>query len=602
MKWHKIIIRFLNFKRINQQIFLLTIVTITIPLCIISLIVYFSSIQSVKNEYEESSNLILNNLSFNIDQYLLGIDTGTLAIYMENDFQETLEKWAMYDHAKDPYLSLQYEKTLEKFVGSVNLSIDNVESVQILSDNRIYASNLFSHSIRYVDNLKRSDKYNEVLNKKGHTVLFGTHTSDYGSNLNEKVITVARTINKKGSKESLGVLFIDIRLDALRDILSLSENSDRKFLILDSSGGVIYASDETVVDNDMTLTNNHQAMLDTLQASSGSFYSEVNNIDAYINYVTSPYSEWKVVQYIDRKAMTIQAERLRTIIMFLVLSSIISAALFMYVLYRRITKPIIDLSEQLEKVGKGQLRLKLKRHRQDEFGILYQEINQMAEDLQQFIERSSMLKAQQKLAQYSALKSQIHPHFLANALETIQMQAILNDQDDISEMIGTLGELFRLSIQSGKEVATIEEELNHTRLYIKVQQMRFGDRINYTERLHPVSLSIPVLHFSIQPIIENAFVHGLEPKEEGGEIELITEFADDDLLIIIKDNGMGISEFDLIDIRGKLQQNSNTLTDDHIGIKNVHDQIRYYFGEEYGITIDSSLHKGTTVTLRIPRH
>lgn len=602
MKWHKIIIRFLNFKRINQQIFLLTIVTITIPLCIISLIVYFSSIQSVKNEYEESSNLILNNLSFNIDQYLLGIDTGTLAIYMENDFQETLEKWAMYDHEKDPYLSLQYEKTLEKFVGSVNLSIDNVESVQILSDNRIYASNLFSHSIRYVDNLKRSDKYNEVLNKKGHTVLFGTHTSDYGSNLNEKVITVARTINKKGSKESLGVLFIDIRLDALRDILSLSENSDRKFLILDSSGGVIYASDETVVDNDMTLTNNHQAMLDTLQASSGSFYSEVNNIDAYINYVTSPYSEWKVVQYIDRKAMTIQAERLRTIIMFLVLSSIISAALFMYVLYRRITKPIIDLSEQLEKVGKGQLRLKLKRHRQDEFGILYQEINQMAEDLQQFIERSSMLKAQQKLAQYSALKSQIHPHFLANALETIQMQAILNDQDDISEMIGTLGELFRLSIQSGKEVATIEEELNHTRLYIKVQQMRFGDRINYTERLHPVSLSIPVLHFSIQPIIENAFVHGLEPKEEGGEIELITEFADDDLLIIIKDNGMGISEFDLIDIRGKLQQNSNTLTDDHIGIKNVHDQIRYYFGEEYGITIDSSLHKGTTVTLRIPRH
>lgn len=602
MKWHKIIIRFLNFKRINQQIFLLTIVTITIPLCIISLIVYFSSIQSVKNEYEESSNLILNNLSFNIDQYLLGIDTGTLAIYMENDFQETLEKWAMYDHEKDPYLSLQYEKTLEKFVGSVNLSIDNVESVQILSDNRIYASNLFSHSIRYVDNLKRSDKYNEVLNKKGHTVLFGTHTSDYGSNLNEKVITVARTINKKGSKESLGVLFIDIRLDALRDILSLLENSDRKFLILDSSGGVIYASDETVVDNDMTLTNNHQAMLDTLQASSGSFYSEVNNIDAYINYVTSPYSEWKVVQYIDRKAMTIQAERLRTIIMFLVLSSIISAALFMYVLYRRITKPIIDLSEQLEKVGKGQLRLKLKRHRQDEFGILYQEINQMAEDLQQFIERSSMLKAQQKLAQYSALKSQIHPHFLANALETIQMQAILNDQDDISEMIGTLGELFRLSIQSGKEVATIEEELNHTRLYIKVQQMRFGDRINYTERLHPVSLSIPVLHFSIQPIIENAFVHGLEPKEEGGEIELITEFADDDLLIIIKDNGMGISEFDLIDIRGKLQQNSNTLTDDHIGIKNVHDQIRYYFGEEYGITIDSSLHKGTTVTLRIPRH
>lgn len=285
----------------------------------------------------------------------------------------------------------------------------------------------------------------------------------------------------------------------------------------------------------------------------------------------------------------------------LVLSSIITAALFMLILNRRVTKPIMDLSDKVEQVGQGNLNVKLDSDRQDEFGMLYQEISHMARELKGFIERSSMLKAQHKLAQYSALKSQIHPHFLANALETIQMKAIINDQEDISEMISVLGQLFRISIQSGKEVVTLEEELKHTRLYVKVQQMRFGDRVSYTERLAPGSLSIPVLHFSIQPFIENAIIHGLEPKGTNGNIELVTTFSGKDMYIVMKDDGVGIAKEELGDIRERLERYSNTLTEEHIGIKNVHDQIRYYFGEAYGVKIDSELHHGTTITIRIPQ-
>ena len=207
---------------------------------------------------------------------------------------------------------------------------------------------------------------------------------------------------------------------------------------------------------------------------------------------------------------------LRKVILGLAFFSIGMAMLFMMILYIRVTEPIIFLSRQVKKIGRGNFNVNLTSKRQDEFGGLYQGISKMVMDIQDYIERSSVLKAQQKLAHYRALKSQINPHFLANALESIQMKAVLSKQRDIAEMIGVLGQLFRFNIQSGKETITLEEELTHIRLYIQVQQMRFGDKIQYVENLAPTSESMRLLHFSLQPLVENSFVHGLERKNGNG--------------------------------------------------------------------------------------
>jgi len=180
------------------------------------------------------------------------------------------------------------------------------------------------------------------------------------------------------------------------------------------------------------------------------------------------------------------------------------------------------------------------------------------------------------------------------------MKAVLSKQRDIAEMIGVLGQLFRFNIQSGKETITLEEELTHIRLYIQVQQMRFGDKIQYVENLAPTSESMRLLHFSLQPLVENSFVHGLERKNGTGLLEVSSTFSGRDMLIMVNDNGVGIDEEQLQYLKKRLAQSSSTLTEEHIGLKNVHEQIRYYFGDQYGIEIDSILGVGTTVTIRIP--
>lgn len=585
-----------QFKYVNHQIFVLMILTITVPLVIVSALIYYFSIQSAKTEYQNSSDLILNNLSFNFDQYLKSIEMGALTAQMDGQLQNALENYNVEDYIQ----SLDYQHAIEHFISTIEMTIENVASVQIYKGERVFYSTL-NRSTYDVSNIENEEWYKQTIAERGKIVLFGTHRPFNRPNSTEQVISIARVINKNGTHQPLGVLLIDIHLDSLREILNRSENHHRRFVILDSSDRVVYASDPIQMDDVGVIEPGEILFYPKLTEVSGDFYAPMDTIDSYFNFVTSPYSGWKVIQYIDQREMTKHGELLRKFILGLAFISIAMATIFMVILYIRVTKPIVFLSEQVKKIGKGRFNVNLTSKRQDEFGELYQGIEKMMKDLEAYIERSSIFKAQQKLAHYQALKSQVNPHFLANALESIQMRAVLTDQRDIAEMIGVLGALFRSSIQTGRETITLEEELQQVRLYVKVQQIRFGDKLQYKESLAPGSESMKILHFSLQPLIENAIVHGLEGKNGSGKLEVSSFFSEENLYISIKDNGIGIDEGQLKKLRERLAQPTNTLKDNHIGIKNVHDQIRYYYGETYGLEIESVVGEGTTITMKVVR-
>jgi two-component system sensor histidine kinase YesM len=572
------------------------ILTITIPLLVISAIIYIFSNQAVKNEYQSSSNLILNNLSFNIDQYLQSIEKGTLNAQMDSRLQIALEHWTNSKDNTGNDQSIQYGNTIEHFISSIEMTIKNVDSVQIYAGSRVFYSANFNRADYDFKDFTQEDWYIQTQQKKGGVILFGSHIPFHRTNSKEPVISIARVINKVGSKQPLGVMLIDIRLDSLREILKLSETSKRNFIIIDDKGGITYQSDANTDIN----TSEDNMLRTFLGEDTGSFYADVADTKSYINFVTSGYSNWKVIQYIAEKEMTKQAAILGKIILTLAILSLGTAILFMYILSERVTKPIILLSRQVKMVGMGKFDVDLSSDRQDEFGVLYQGIRKMVEDLQNYIERSSMAKAQQKVAQFGALKSQINPHFLANVLESIQMKAVINGQRDIGEMVGIVGRLFRIHIQTGKDTVTLKEELEHIRLYVKIQQLRFGDKIQYIERLATNSETVQVMHFSLQPLIENAIVHGLERRSGPGQLEVTSLRSGNEMLIMIKDNGVGMSEEKLKQLRYRLSQPSDTLDEAHIGIKNVHDRILFYFGEQYGLEIDSQLGEGTTISIRLP--
>ncbi len=214
-------------------------------------------------------------------------------------------------------------------------------------------------------------------------------------------------------------------------------------------------------------------------------------------------------------------------------------------------------------------------------------------------------------AELHALQNQINPHFLYNTLEIIRSKALIRGVDDVAEMTEALGTLFRYYINRPGEMATIDEELDNVKNYVLIQKYRFPNRFRFEVHVEDRELGvlnrlIPVL--TIQPLVENAISHGLANRTEGGLIQVYVHLCDDDqVYIIIMDNGVGIDEETLTRMRHRLRNpamdmNVNKIKEKSPGIAmdNVNRRIRFYFGEEYGIEIQSTLGVGTNVVVRLP--
>ncbi|ADL13740.1 sensor histidine kinase [Acetohalobium arabaticum] len=203
-------------------------------------------------------------------------------------------------------------------------------------------------------------------------------------------------------------------------------------------------------------------------------------------------------------------------------------------------------------------------------------------------------------AELKALQSQMNPHFLFNSLNIIARLAFLEGADQTEEMIHSLSDLLRYSLRK-EEIVTLGEELNYIKDYIKIQKARFGERIEFVIDVDEDLLSYKIPFMSLQPLVENGIIHGLEPKDESGKIEILSEEAEDKLIIKVVDDGIGIKQEKIREI---IEARERTVTETHtssMGINNVHQRLKHYYGSKYGVQIYSTKGEGTEVRISFPK-
>nr|WP_252198144.1 sensor histidine kinase [Clostridium sp. MCC353] len=188
-------------------------------------------------------------------------------------------------------------------------------------------------------------------------------------------------------------------------------------------------------------------------------------------------------------------------------------------------------------------------------------------------------------AQLLLLQSQINPHFLYNTLDSLYCMAIIDNADDVAEMVSALSDMFKLSLIRGKRFLPLKEELEYVKKYMQIQNMRYKDRFETVFSVRDQAEDYYILKFLIQPFVENAVYHGLEPKIGEGKVE-VSCWLDGALYISVKDNGVGAEDCRQIE--------------NGYGINNVKERIRLFYGENYGISIKSKKGEGTEVVIRIP--
>jgi two-component system sensor histidine kinase YesM len=207
---------------------------------------------------------------------------------------------------------------------------------------------------------------------------------------------------------------------------------------------------------------------------------------------------------------------------------------------------------------------------------------------------------QLRKAEFELLQAQINPHFLYNTLDAIVWSAEAGNQKQVVKMVGSLSDFFRTSLNKGKEIVTIKEELQHVRSYLEIQQIRYQDILTYEIEAEDDIGGYKIPKITIQPIVENALYHGIKNKRGGGKITVSGKSEGDDIVITVHDDGQGMDFDRLMQVQNSLL--SNDENDKAIyGLYNVNERIRLEFGEDYGIKIESIHGVGTTVTVRLPK-
>ncbi|MCM1256727.1 MAG: sensor histidine kinase [Roseburia sp.] len=260
---------------------------------------------------------------------------------------------------------------------------------------------------------------------------------------------------------------------------------------------------------------------------------------------------------------------------------------------------------QMKKAAEGSFELEEKLGGNDEISQLYDYLFTMIRDIQRLLAEiyrekihAEQLKTSQKDAELKMLTSQINPHFLYNTLETIRMKARVNKQYEIEDLVKKLGKILRSSISAGEKEVPVKSEVELVESYLKIQQYRFGERIAYEILVEPGMEERMIIPLLLQPIVENSIIHGFEGREEKGHIQIKAKQHGEDMVILVEDDGKGIEEEKLSQIREELKHHH--FKGKHIGVCNVNQRIKLKYGDDYGVEVESVPGERTVVKMRLP--
>lgn len=363
------------------------------------------------------------------------------------------------------------------------------------------------------------------------------------------------------------------------------------------------ASAKKYLDNLETYTNR---IIENLQQGN-QYEANMEIWENDIQIVTTLIRE-TIFQYISFETTEMQQSHqeyqqfFKKLIMISVIAFVILSALTIYLSYqipRSITKPLQKLNKVTELVAEGNLAVRSDVQTGDEVGVLSDSLNTMIDKINGLLEQVTKEQIRLRKAEFELLQSQINPHFLYNTLDAIIWLAEAGEQKKVVSMVRSLSEFFRTSLNRGKDIIPLKEEVLHVRSYLEIQQVRYQDILNYKIDMPEELDRYLIPKITIQPLVENALYHGIKNKRGSGNIQIHGKQQDGMLVIEISDDGIGISKERLWQVNDGIQKKVLTGKDIY-GLYNVNERIRLNFGEKYGIRVQSIYGEGTVVQILLP--
>lgn len=583
-------------KRRQGIFFRFTIIAILLGIFPMALIVWglFSAME----------DRFVNVMSENYLQTAVSIEDRIDAVFARYDSISKLPYYYSFSSAGGTSLGqyMTYDKLRRLFEEDRQWEIDSFLKNIVLADNAIKGAHFVGRTEEGEDRGYHADRINSYIaseplffsyiDRSGldtatkDLVIYPPHSSSYFSGNVSTTFTIARNyFDIRGDVVNpgyVGTLYIDVDVSTMEEIIS-SVSLD--------AGEEIYV----LVDGMCWMSNRKDLIGKVFDPGSLG-----NDGDILFH---APGDDYPVSTYIlvHKDSLFSVISVLYKIAIALLVASAILFAFGMVLLSQRISRPMNSMMKEMQRVERGDFDISLPADRNDEIGELSARFNEMSKALKGYIDKVYASQLRQKEAECTALKSQIYPHFLYNTLEVIRMTAISGGDEKVAGMIEALSEQIHYLIGPLTDFVPLSAEVEIVRKYVYLLNSRISGHIDLEVPRNGLDLEVPKL--ILQPIVENAYIHGIKPKGGMGKIRIAVEM-DGTARISVMNNGQGMTEDELASLVKRLESDEIGVRDEYnwksIGLKNVYDRVRLIYGDGYGLDIDSIEDVGTIVTITVP--
>ena len=619
-KWNSLVTKQLRkvgiFKRLNVSFLALLLISALF----LTFFSFFQYSREINLNLTRYTSMLVQNTRLKIQDTMEEYENMALNFYNDSRIIRAISENSALPENRSPGQEQLFQTNtflIENRLYSLRQNKKHIVNIQFVPPSRQYhmvEDNGFQRggTIRDLDAFYKSDFYLVPQDKRGYPVWMDDKEQTGIFYKNEQVvygfaniITMEIAVYEPNTRDFLGILLFNIDRSTFSDIETPSGNNDQGNIFLIGKSGVLTWFDPSI--KSPSFPRIPELFEEMLQKRKSIEQIQLDRQNILLAYEQIPDTEMFACYIASLDALLAHSYHIRNLCVLVLIGTVIACFILSYYVTFSISDPLKKLNRVMKKTGSGKWTARYENSGHDEITALGDRFNEMAENTNQLIDQVYLseihrqkLQLSWKNAQLDAMLMQINPHFLYNTLDIIRWEAMYetNGESPVTEMIEKFSRLCRLGMKTGGNTITLREGIEHASIYLDVINFRHSEKIQLFLETEVDDQSVYIPQFILQPIMENAVVHAFGDASSGYFIRIHSSACDNVLHILVEDNGRGMKKNELHSLQ--LSLNRDEAPDESIGLVNVNQRIRLFYGESYGLQISSTPGKGTRIEILLP--
>lgn len=619
-KWNSLVTKQLRkvgiFKRLNVSFLALLLISALF----LTFFSFFQYSREINLNLTRYTSMLVQNTRLKIQDTMEEYENMALNFYNDSRIIRAISENSALPETRSPGQEQLFQTNtflIENRLYSLRQNKKHIVNIQFVTPSRQYhmvEDNGFQRggTIRDLDAFYKSDFYLVPQDKRGYPVWMDDKEQTGIFYKNEQVvygfaniITMEIAVYEPNTRDFLGILLFNIDRSTFSDIETPSGNNDQGNIFLIGKSGVLTWFDPSI--KSPSFPRIPELFEEMLQKRKSIEQIQLDRQNILLAYEQIPDTEMFACYIASLDALLAHSYHIRNLCVLVLIGTVIACFILSYYVTFSISDPLKKLNRVMKKTGSGKWTARYENSGHDEITALGDRFNEMAENTNQLIDQVYLSEIhRQKLqlcwknAQLDAMLMQINPHFLYNTLDIIRWEAMYeaDGESPVTEMIEKFSRLCRLGMKTGGNTITLREGIEHASIYLDVINFRHSEKIQLFLETEVDDQSVYIPQFILQPIMENAVVHAFGDASSGYFIRIHSSACDNVLHILVEDNGRGMEKNELHSLQ--LSLNRDEAPDESIGLVNVNQRIRLFYGESYGLQISSTPGKGTRIEILLP--